>query len=232
MRSHTPFAEAEQHQDPHQDQQQQQVEQQQAQDEAFISLVLLLDGDRVRAVITPLPVLEATPAPFSNTSPASSIASRLKSSAWLAAGSNTGASRDPELAAAAMYGALLDSFEDCYPQCPCPGMNTACKRWQAAGAAIIFQKHFSSIPCLQDEMAMQAELLAAVVLGPSSMMELWVDAAVDARRHKEMYGTAPGKVRLTVTPTCFLACLFACPAHSKNQESLSGPPLVKNCFDV
>jgi hypothetical protein len=214
MRSHAPFTTTVQHQHSHQQgeqqQQQQQVEQEQdqQQDEPLISLALLLDGDRVRAVITPL---QATPAPSSNTSPASSIASRLKSSPWLAAGGDAGASRDPQLAAAAMYGALLDSFEDCYPQCPCPGMSNARKRWQAAGAAIIFQKHFGSSPCLQDEMAMQAELLAADVLGPSSMVDLWRDSAVEAGGHHEMYGTAASQVCLTIMPTCSMYMLDGLP---------------------
>jgi hypothetical protein len=202
-----------QHQHSHQQQgeQQQQVEQEQEQqqDEPLISLALLLDEERVRAVITSL---QATPAPSSTTSPASSIASRLKSSPWLAAGGDAGASRDPQLAAAAMYGALLDSFEDCYPQCPCPGMSKARKRWQAAGAAIIFQKHFSSNACLQEEMAMQAELLAAVVLGPSSMVELWRDSAVEAGGHHEMYGTAAGQVCLTMMHTCSMYMLDGLPA--------------------
>jgi hypothetical protein len=176
--------------------------QQREDDEALISLALLLDGDRVRAVIT---ALQPSPAPSSNTSPASTIASRLKPSPWLAAGADAGAARDPVLAAAAMYGALRDSFEDYYPHCPCPGHSPARKRWQAAGAAVVFQRYFRSIPCLQDEAAMQAELLAAVVLGPSSMMELWRDSAPPSGQQQQTQRAAFSRAAAAAADTAVKA---------------------------
>uniref|UniRef100_A0A383VSV6 Uncharacterized protein n=1 Tax=Tetradesmus obliquus TaxID=3088 RepID=A0A383VSV6_TETOB len=150
-------------------------------DKALISLSLLLDGDRVRAVIKPL---QPSPVPSIKANPASTTAARIKSAAWQAAGGDARA-RDPVQAASTMYDALRSSCGKVRPQCPRPSI--ARRRWQAAVAAIVFQRHYPAMLRLQDETAMKNELMTASLSGPSSMIEKWLnfDPQNDLHQHAD-----------------------------------------------